>query len=81
MIIFCVKCKTSTNTIGVQDVTSKNGKCMLRGKCAVCGRIKTRFVKTSYGGSILNDTINNLPFELHPPGHNFTGPDTRLVKD
>jgi Phospholipase A2-like domain len=41
---------------------------------------KTRFVKTSDGGSILNDAINNLPFELHLPGHNFTGPSTRLVK-
>jgi len=27
-----------------------------------------------------NDTINSLPFEMHIPGHNFTGPGTKLNK-
>jgi len=28
----------------------------------------------------LNDTINSLPFEMHLPGPNFTGPGTKLNK-
>ena len=32
------------------------------------------------GGSLLNRTINALPFELHIPGYQFCGPGTRLTK-
>ena len=28
----------------------------------------------------MNDTINSLPIEIHLPGHNFTGPGTKLNK-
>jgi hypothetical protein len=76
--MYCVKCKQITDTADTQTVTVKNGRMMKRGKCAVCGKIKTQFVKN--GGSILNSVINKLPFELHLPGHNFTGPGTRLDK-
>lgn len=30
------------------------------------------------GGGLLNNIINNLPFELHLPGYNYCGPGTRL---
>lgn len=30
------------------------------------------------GEGLLNDIINNLPFELHLPGYQFCGPGTRL---
>ena len=36
--------------------------------------------KNQFGGSILNSMINRLPFEMHLPGHNFTGPGTKLKK-
>ena len=32
------------------------------------------------GGSLLNRTINALPFELHIPGYQFCSPGTRLTK-
>ena len=41
---------------------------------------KTQFIKTLAGGSLLNKVINNLPVEMHLPGHNFTGPGTKLNK-
>ena len=41
---------------------------------------KTQFIKAQKGGSLLNKAINNLPFEMHLPGHNFTGPGTKLNK-
>jgi len=56
---------------------------MQRGICALCGKIKTEFVKSGSGGeagSLFNKAVNNLPFELHLPGHNFTGPGTKLNK-
>ena len=42
---------------------------------------KIQFLKKgASGGSFLNTLVNKLPFELHLPGHNFTGPGTKLYK-
>ena len=49
---------------------------MKRGTCVICGTI----IKVQKGGSLLNKAINNLPFEMHLPGHNFTEPGTKLKK-
>ena len=44
-------------------------------------KAKTQFVKKgASGGRFLNTTINKLPYELHLPGHNFTGSGTKLDK-
>ena len=53
---------------------------MKRGTCVICGTNKTQFIKAQEGGSLLNKLINNLPVEMHLPGHNFTGPGTKLKK-
>ena len=53
---------------------------MKQGTCVICGTTKTQFIKAREGGSLLNKAINNLPFEMHLPGHNFTGPGTNLKK-
>ena len=53
---------------------------MKRGTCVICGTTKTQFIKAQKGGSLLNKAIINLPFEMHLPGHNFTGPGTKLNK-
>ena len=54
---------------------------MKRGQCITCGKTKTPFVKKrAAGGSFLNTIVNNLTFEMHLPGHNFTGPGTKLYK-
>jgi len=74
--MYCVKCKRHTETNDVQLFTAKNARLMQRGFCVVCGKVKTQFVKTGTG--IFNKVVNKLPFELHLPGHNFTGPGTRL---
>ena len=42
---------------------------------------KNQFVKKGGGGgSFLNTLMNKLPFEMHLPGHNFTGLGTKLYK-
>ena len=78
--MYCVKCKKATDTSNVQYAVSKNGSNMKRGTCVVCGTTKTQFIKAQKGGSLLNKAINNLPFEMHLRGHNFTGPVTKLKK-
>ena len=42
---------------------------------------KTQFIKRDVtGGRFLNTLVNKLSFEMHLPGHNFTGPGTKLHK-
>ena len=72
--------KKITDTSNVQFAVSKNRRNMKRGTCVVCGTTKTQFIKAQKGGSSLNKAINNLPFEMHLPGHNFTGPGAKLKK-
>ena len=44
-------------------------------------KTKTQFIKRdATGGSFRNTLVNKLPFEMHLPGHNFTGPGTKLYK-
>ena len=51
------------------------------GQYITCGKTKTQFVKKGAdGGSFLNTLVNNLPFEMHLPGHNFTDQGTNLHK-
>ena len=78
--MYCVKCKKATDTSNEQFTVSKTGRNMKRGTCVIYGTVKTQFIKAQKGGSLLNKAINNLPFEMHLPGHNFTGPGTKLNK-
>ena len=36
--------------------------------------------KEAAGGSFLNTLVNNLPFEMHLPEHNFTRPGRKLYR-
>lgn len=76
--MYCVKCKRETNTTNPVEVTTKNNRRQLRGKCSICGTTKTQFIKSGKG--VINKMINALPMEMHLPGHQFTGPGTRLDK-
>ena len=54
---------------------------MRRDQRVACGKIKTQFIKKgTAGGSFLNSLVNKLPFEMHLPRHNFTGPGTKHNK-
>ena len=87
-MIYCVKCRTKTDSADVHNVVSRNGRSMLRGKCAICGTTKTQFVKANSGGDLvssLNSVTSKIklpwakyPGEMHLPGMNFAGPGTRL---
>ena len=79
--MYCVKFRQMIETKNITTFTSNYNILMKCGQCVICGRVKTQFIKgDAVGGSFLNSTINKLPFELHLPGHNFTGPGTQLNK-
>ena len=79
--MYCLRCKKITDTDDIKFTITRNNKNMKRGTCHVCGLIKTQFVKQdAVGEGIMNRLINKLPFEVHLPGHNFTGPGTKLSK-
>ena len=79
--MYCVKCRRVTETDNITIIRSKNGRLMRQSQCITCGKTKTQFIKSdATGGSFLNTLVNNLPFEMHFPGHNFTGPGTKLYE-
>ena len=79
--MYCLNCRRVTETENITTVTSKNDRLMSRDQCVTCGKIKWQFVRKDVaGGSFLNSLVNKLPFEMHLPGHNFTGPGTKLNK-
>lgn len=42
---YCVKCRRSTKTLEPRLTTAKNGRKMMKGKCAICNSGKCRFLK------------------------------------
>ena len=40
--IYCLKCRTKTETTGLEQGTLKNGRPAATGLCAVCGKKKFR---------------------------------------
>ena len=77
--MYCLKCRRVTETENITIATSTNYRLMRRGQCITCEKTKTQFGKKgAAGGSFLNTLVNKFPFEMHLPGHNFTGPGTKL---
>jgi len=74
---YCVKCKRHTETIEITCIISSQRwtSYVERYLCSLWEN-KTQFVKS--GSGLFNKAVSNLPFELHLPGHNFTGPGTKL---
>ena len=78
--MYCLKCRRVAETKNITTATSRNGRLMTRGQCITCGN-KTQFIKNyASGESFLDTLVNKLPFEMHLPGHNFTGPGTKLYE-
>ena len=78
--IYCLKCKTKTDTLEIEQSKSRNNRLMLQGKCALCGTTKSRFISAKEGKG-----WTDLPFEVHPPvsltkRYQFLGPGTKLNK-
>ena len=72
MLIYCLKCKTKTETDSAIQSKSQNNRDIVKGICSVCGKNKAVFVcgtaalRTATGnGFSLNNLIDNLPIEFH----------------
>ena len=79
--MYCLKFRRVTETENIANTMSKNGRLLRRGQWIICGKTKCQFVKKgTAGGSFLNSLVSKLPYEMHLPGHNFTGPVTKLHK-
>jgi Phospholipase A2-like domain/Domain of unknown function (DUF5679) len=46
--MYCLNCKIVTETINPSNSITKNNRNMIKGACAVCGRIKCQFVKSRF---------------------------------
>ena len=45
MLIYCVKCRKSTENLNSKIFKTKNVRLIMQSKCPVCGIKKSRFVK------------------------------------
>jgi hypothetical protein len=68
MAMYCIKCKQKTESSNITEVTTKNGKRMIRSICSICGGIKSSFLARSGKGlgDIIMKGIGKLG-ELHLP--------------
>ena len=70
--MYCLVCKSKTDTLNITNCTDKRGRNRVKGQCNICGRNK------SSGGSIdIHNVIGKLPrpkkgFVL--PGYSYCGP-------
>lgn len=55
---FCVSCKTQTDSYDTVDITTKNGRKMLQGRCSVCHKKKSTFVKNKQDKKTAKMKIN-----------------------
>ena len=85
--MYCLKCKTSKETVEKSNFQFKNGPQGVAGKCALCGRKKTSFTGTNAvrGGDLqtMSEKAPGFPWskysgEKHIPGYSYCGPGTRL---
>ncbi len=84
------RCRSSTPTIGLTTITTKNKRRALTSKCKKCGTEKYKFISMSDSGTKIGGDIAaslgklpGLPWsryigEKHLPGYNYCGPGTRL---
>ena len=78
--LHCAKCRRFTETTDIKQRTTKNNRQMFQGICVVCETKNSKSIKSQEAKGFLNNVINNLPFQMHLPGHSFTGPGTKLDK-
>ena len=51
---YCIVDKKKTANLEPTVVQTKNGRYMLKSKCAVCGKTKTRFIKAQEASGLLS---------------------------
>jgi hypothetical protein len=93
LLLYCFKCKSKTESENNERVKTSNGKWRIISNCCICGCKKSSFVKETvrleakplqntvqFEGGDLIDYLGEKFGEIHLPGHNFTGPGTKLAE-
>ena len=86
MDIYCLKCKSHTPNVNEEELLTKNNRRIIKAKCSVCGKNKSKFLKSSKsGGDIVSSVISKIPVELHlrtliGKKYSFCGPNTNLTE-
>ena len=79
--MYFLKCRRVKETENITTAMSKNGRLMRRGQCITCRKKKTQFLKKmSCWWKFSQYFGEQTPFEMHSPGHNYTGTGTNLYK-
>ena len=74
MNTYCVGERRKTGNTNVTYVTSKNGRKMMRSKCANCGARKSSFVKSMKGsGFDIHKGLSKLVGNHRLPRQKYTG--------
>ena len=79
--MYCISCKNTTETINPAYSVSRNNRNMIKGNCAVCGRVKCQFVKPpvtnvvseSTSGGDLVGMLNTVSKNIQLPFQKFKG--------
>jgi len=67
ILIYCVKCRSKTDTISQELVQTTNNRRRIKGLCSVCNSKKSQFMSVSGKGFLNNaiEKLGDLGVELH----------------
>ena len=66
MKIYCLKCKTNTDSIDPKMFKTKNNRLIMKSKCIVCGTKKSRFIKEQDEKGLLSNLGIKTPLSKIP---------------
>ena len=66
METYCVKCRKNTKNLNSKIFKTKNGRLIMKSKCADCGIKKSRFVKEQEGKGLLGNLGNKTLLSKFP---------------
>ena len=61
MKIYCLKCKTNTDSVDPKMFKTKNNRLIMQSKCSVSKNKKSRFVKEQEAKDLLSELGINTP--------------------
>ena len=66
MLTYCLVCRKNTKNIDAKLMKTKNARFMLSSKCAVCGSIKSKFMKEKEAKRLLSSLEVRTPLSKVP---------------
>lgn len=73
MELYCLKCKKKTDTLNLSKTTSKNGRNVIKGECAICKMTKNQFISSRLNPEIVRDKTSEILEIYHDPKKGVSG--------